>query len=376
MEIRFNSKDLEKAVQAVNKIISGRLPNPTLSGILIVANDGKVQFTATNYETTIRYTVEADIRDPGRVLVSGKLFHELIKRMPGKEIAVSTNNKKNMLSVLSGRAVYDILTMNVFEYPEFDIKDVQNPVYIKASMLHEIQRKVAFAAMETELTSPVFSGVYLHLKDGLMSAIASDKKRLARLTFALEGEGEVILPPKSLAEITSLVDGEDDITAFWDKGKVIFLTDSIRYESRIITGTFPDVERVIPKNPIVTVTMERTELLQAIERLSLIGLERQKDFTLNNVYITMESDLIYIKSNKADKGAAREEIQAIIVGEPVEICFHGTQIIDCLKALDNDKVVLSMTGPRAASTIVGEADDSYIYVISPISTGQAQAAAS
>ncbi|QDR80210.1 DNA polymerase III subunit beta [Sporomusa termitida] len=375
MEIRFNGKELERAVQAVNRIISGRLPNPILSGILIATDGDKVQFTATNFETSIRYAAEAEIREPGTVLVSGKLFHELIKRMPGQDITITTRKKDKMLTVISGRAVYDILTMDIDDYPELEVKADGNPVYIKAEMLHEVQKKVAFATMQTELTSPVFSGVYLHIKDGFMSAIASDRKRLARLVFAMAGEGAVILPPKALGEITSLVDGDKEVSAFWDNGKVVFLTDSIRYESRIITGTFPDIERVIPKSPVATIRIDRMELVQAIERLSLIGLERQKDFTLNNIYITMDTDMIHIRSSKADKGAAREEIPAVIEGESMEICFHGTQISDCLKVLASDKVVLSLTSTKAPASITGTTEADYIYVVSPISMGPAPAQA-
>lgn len=367
MKIQFNAKELEKAIAAVNRAISGKPVKEFLNGILIVTDGDKVQLTATNFEMLIRYTIDADVLDAGKALINGKLFHDLIRRMPGPDITIS-DTKKNRLSVQSGKAVYDILTMNVHEYPDLDLMKADNPITLKAGDLAEMYRKVAFAALEPSLSSGLFSGIHFSIKEGMIAVTATNKHRLSRMVypFAAELEGEVIIQPKVLAEIASLARPEDSFSMAWNAGKMVVKNHYLYLESRTFSGQFPDVTRVIPKDLPIKMTAKRQELLQAIDRVSLIGVEKLKDVVLNDVKMTVTPGVLFIDASTAQKGAASEELPIELQGEGIEIRFNGNQIMDFLKAVDTDKVVFSFQSPRGAATITTEDDDKLVYVISPI----------
>lgn len=367
MKIQFNAKELEKAIAAVNRAIGGKPVKECLNGILIVTDGDKVQLTATNFEMLIRYTIDADVLDAGKVLINGKLFHDLIRRMPGPDITIS-DTKKNRLSVQSGKAVYDILTMNVHEYPDLDLIKPDKPIVLKAGDLAEMHRKVAFAALEPSPSSGLFSGIHFSIKEGMIAVTATNKRRLSRMVypFNAELEGEVIIQPKVLAEIASLARPEDSFSMAWNAGKLVVENHYLYLESRTFSGQFPDVSRVIPKDLPIKMTARRQELLQAIDRVSLIGVEKLKDVVLNDVKMTVTPGVLFIDASTAQKGAASEELPIELQGDGIEIRFNGNQIMDFLKAVDTDKVVFSFQSPRGAATITTEDDDKLVYVITPI----------
>lgn len=367
MEIQFASKDLEKAVQAANRVISGKLLNPALTGILIAAESDKVQFTATNFEITIRYTVSALVLEPGRVLVSGKLLYDLIKRMPGTDITLKTGLKNNMLTVKgSSRAVYDILLMDVNLYPELQSLESENTVQMKGALLHEIYRKTAYAVADT-IARPMFTGVNFKFSEAELIATGTDTHRLSRKKFQVNGKtDDFIITVKALSDLSSLVEADAEIIIFCKSGKVVFVTDQLYYQSQGISGTFPDVDRVIPKELPLRVVVDRLELLQAIDRLSVISIYKMQDITMNDINLSFSQGEIVIRGNTAEKGSAFEQIPADIEGEPIDICLNGTQVVECLKSLDSDKVILSFANHKAPGTILADNDDQFIHVICPL----------
>jgi DNA polymerase-3 subunit beta len=367
MEIRFNSKDLEKAVQAANKVISGKLLSSVLSGILIKAEGDKVQFVATNYEVVIRYDVSAQVVDPGKVLISGKLLYDLIKRMPGNEITLKTGVKDNMLTVKgSSKAVYDILLMDAILYPDIELLASENATQLKGTVLHEIYRKMAYAVADS-MARPIFAGINFKFSENELVATGTDTHRLSRKTFNVSGKtNDFIITVKSLADVSSLVEADEEITLFSMSGKVVFVTDQLYYQSQIISGAFPDVDRVIPTELSLRVTVERQELLSAIDRLSVISISKEQNITTNNINLTFSQEEIVIQGNSAAKGIAFEQIPAGVDGLPIKIRLDGTQVVECLKSLDCEQVILSFNKPLTPGTITADNDDDYVHVICPI----------
>lgn len=376
IEIQFASKDLEKAIQTVNKVLSGKLINSVLSGILITADADKVQFTGTNFEVMIQYNVSANVLEPGKILVSGKLLYDLIKRMPGTEITLKTGLKNNMLTVKgSSKAIYDILLMDANSYPETESLESENIARMKGTILHEIYRKTAYAVAVMQ-DKPIFMGVNFKFGESELTATGTDTHRLSRKKVEVTGKtDDFIITVRALADISSLVGDEEEIAIFRRAGKVVFQTEQLYYQSQVISGIFPDVDRVIPKALSLRVTIDRQELLQAIDRLSVISVCKMQDITLNDINLSFNQGEIIIRGNTAEKGAAFEEIPAEVEGDPIEICLNGTQVVECLKSLDSDKVILSFSNNKAPGTVLADNDDQFLHVICPLIRSSAQQAA-
>ncbi len=369
MRIRFLAKDLERAIRAVNRAISGKLSNPILGGIGMETLDNAVRFTATNYELLIRCTVEGEIIEPGRVLVGGKLLYELISKMPDRDIELSTT-EKNMLRVQSGKASYDITTMNIAEYPDVEPAKTEKTIRLKAADIAAIYRKVAFAAEESALSSTVFSGVHIMAKDGVLTAAATNKNRLSRLTcpFETEVDAEIIVAPKVLAEVAILTEPEDDLEMAFSGSKIVFQTASLYLESRVLTGQYPDVNRVIPGQDslISHLTIKRDDLFKAIERLSLVGMIRMKDCVLNDVKMDVAKDTLRISAASQEKGMAVEELPIKLEGSDMSICFNGSQLVDYLRTVDSEHITFHLSGFNRVAAVTSDDESSLIYVVAPV----------
>lgn len=366
MEIQIPTQELEKAVQSVNKVVGKKTINLALSGILITANDNQVQFTGTDYETTIRYTIAADVVEPGKVLVSGQLFNDLVRQMTDADVMLKTIEGKNMLTVKSGRAKYDILLMDAGLYPEITTLDGEETVKIKSSVLQDIYRKTAFA-VSTETVRPIFTGINFSFNDGLLTAAGTDTHRMSQKKVPVIGSlHDFAISVRSFSNLLGLVKENEEVEVFYNSGKVVFQTNNLYCQAQTLSGIFPDTERVVPKELSLHVVVKRNELLQALNRISVISFYRQDKIAINDVILSFTSNSIRLQGKTANKGFAMEEIPAEVTGEPIEIYLNGTQIVDCLKALDGEDVNLNFNTGRSPGLITDDDDDQFLHVICPL----------
>ncbi|TWH48519.1 DNA polymerase III subunit beta [Sporomusa sp. KB1] len=370
MKALISQKELDKAIQIVNRAAAAKSMIPALAGILIHAETGKLVLTANNHEIAIQHTVAAEVETPGKVLVSGRLLGDLVKKMPADDVMLKLDPSGNSLNVSSAGTSYNILTMKTYEFPAIEMINGDTEVFsLLASELRDIFKQTAFAVGNDEIGRPVFTGIHLLLKNQQLSAFATDTHRFAlkRLTGrSNEIETNLIIPNKILADVTMVLDPDDTVNITWNANKIAFSTAETYLISRLISGKSPDFERIIPKNPSTVVTVNRDQLLIALERLSIVNLQRFKDYILNDTSISIKDDSLIISGTSREKGHAVEEMTAQVDGEPMEIMFNGTNIAECLKVLSSDKVIISLTAPNAPAMLVADNDDSFLYVFSPV----------
>ena len=373
MKAVINQKELDKAIQIVNRAVATKSLISTLAGILINAETGKLVLTANNYEIAIQHTVDADVDEPGKVLVSGRLLGDLVKRMPSGDVALKHDADGNSLNVKGTGTSYNILTMKTYDFPDFPAieteKESANYFSIQAAELREIYKHTAFAVGNDTVGKPMYTGIHLLLKNQQLSAFSTDTHRFALKRFggkSNEMEANIIIPNKTLAEATMVLDPDDPVDIIWNANKIAFSTPNTYFVSRLISGKSPDFERIIPKDPGTVVTVGREQFLTALERLAIVSVEKHKDFFLNDTLMIVKDGVLKISGTSQEKGHAMEEMPAEISGESMEIMFNGTNISECLKVLSSDKVMISLVSPRNPAMLVAENDDNFLYVFSPV----------
>lgn len=369
MKLSLSQKSLDKAIQVVSKAVSTKSTIAALSGILITAHDGKVVLLANNYEIVIQHTIEADVHEAGAVLVSGRLFGDLIKRMPSSDILLTFNTTKNTLNVSGAGVSYDFLTMKKTDFPELQRFPASRSITLLAAEFKNIHRHTGFAVAEDRPGNPQhYTGIHLIVKEGRLDALGTDMKRLAikRLVHDFVGEANLILTVKSLSDAVVVFDPDALVEIAWNTSRVSFTTQDTYFETRLISGKTPDFERVIPREPVTTITIDREAFLDALERLSLIGMKREKDFVLNYINLVVTEDKLLISSQSNERGTAWEELSASIDGEPMEIIFNGSNIIECIKILTTDKVIISLTSPYKPALLTSDSGEEFLYVFTPI----------
>lgn len=363
MEATFIQKDLDRALGAAIRATSKTGSLPILAGILIEAVGDRATFSATNYDTSIQYKIEARTESSGKVLVSGKLLHDLVKKMPGPDVTLATVDSH--LAVRSGAADYKIVTMNAAEFPVLEPVNADTTLHLAASDLQDIHRYTAFAVAEKDVARPFLTGILLRCQDGELMAAASDSHRLARkmIPFSTEASGSIIIPPGAMTEVVKLIDENEGVTLTWGKGKIGFQTDSLYLSCRSVVATYPDIERLVPKNLPTTLTLNRDELKIAIERLSIIASDRSQNIFSNTMRFAAADNILTISAKTGDKGQAREDLVAVIDGPTATIHLNGSQVLDGLNALGADKVVMSLPdNPLGAITIVGDGEEGFLYI--------------
>lgn len=368
MKLSLPQKALDKAIQVVSKAVSTKSTIAALSGILITAHDGKVVLLANNYEIVIQHTIEADVHEAGAVLVSGRLLGDLIKRMPASDILLTFNVAKNTLNVSGAGVSYDILTMKKTDFPELQRFPSSTSITMLAAELKNIHRHTGFAVAEDKPGNPShFTGIHLIAKNGNFDAVGTDGKRMAFKRMTHEADDvNLILPVKALADATTIFEPDDPVDIAWNVSKVSFSTGSTYFEARLITGKTIDFERVIPRDPVTTITIDREAFLDALERLSLIGMKREKDFVLNYINLAVTEDKMLISSQSNERGTAWEELAASVNGELMEIVFNGSNIIECVRILTTDKVIISLISPYKPALLTSDSGEEFLYVFTPI----------
>lgn len=373
MKAVINQRELDKAIQIVNRAAANKSMIAALSGILINAETGKLILMANNHEIAIQHTVDADVDEPGKVLVSGRLLSDLVKRMPAGDVTLKHDAGGNSLNIKGTGTSYNILTMRVYDFPDFPAietdKGDANYFSILAAELREIYKHTAFAVSTDTVSKPMYTGIHLMLKNQQLSAFSTDTHRFALKRFdgqLSETEANIIIPTKTLAEATMVLDPDVPVDIIWSANKIAFSTPNTYFVSRLITGKSPDFERIIPQDPGTVVTVSREQFLTALERLSIVSMERHKDFCLNDTVMTVKDGVLKISGTSREKGHAEEEMPADITGESMEIIFNGTNVSECLKVLSSDKVIISLVSPKRPAMLVADNDDKFLYVFSPV----------
>ncbi|MDL2280504.1 DNA polymerase III subunit beta [Selenomonadales bacterium OttesenSCG-928-I06] len=384
MKFTCSKESLNNAVQTVQKAISSKNTMPILSGIFIMAEGDKVTLQATDYNLGISCTIEANVESEGKVVLYGRYFQELVRRLPGENVEVSQNKEERSMKISSLSSDFNLLMMPYEEFPvlksAFDQSHLEKiadkSIVVKDNVLKDLIKKTSFACA-TEEIKPIYTGVLLENDNKEIRMVATNTHRMAvkkskheeNLDLPQENEEEVsqiIIPYKYLNELSRLLNSEvpTEVKIYFEKSKVYFIFDNVYFECRLIEGKYPDYSKVIPKE-FKTKSVINTALFQdAVERVSLIAKER--DYNIVKFYF--KENEINITSNNPEVGKAFESIPLKTEGEEIEISFNATYVIEILKNIEKEEIVFSLNGPLSAACIMPLDDEDYIYIVTPVRT--------
>jgi DNA polymerase-3 subunit beta len=370
MKISCNKALLTQAVQIVQKAVSNKSTLPILSGIYLSVNNDKLQLQATDYEISISCTIDVDVYEPGKTVLSGRYFQELVKRLPGENIEISTEANDNTIKITSNQAEYHLLSMPADEFPVLKPLNEGNHLAVRDNILRELIKKTVFACANDE-SRPIFTGGLLEVDNNGIRMVATNTHRLALkidyLDSLITGENmKIIIPSKNLLELAKLFNSEHplDVHVCWYKNQISFSYDNIYVTSRLIEGQFPDYNKVIPNEFQSIVLLDTDDFLDAVERVSLLA--REGDY--NIIKLSFRDGIVGITSNNPDVGNAYETVPAQITGAEIDIAFNAKYITDILKNINDKQFVFSLNTPLSPACIKPHDDSSYTYIITPVRT--------
>ncbi|ELH8541479.1 DNA polymerase III subunit beta [Staphylococcus pseudintermedius] len=357
------------------KAISPRATLPILTGIKIDATNEGIVLTGSDSEISIEITIPnqvdgqeiINVVEPGSVVLPGRFFVDIIKKLPGKEVKLSTNEQFQTL-ITSAHSEFNLSGLDPDQYPLLPQVSSDDALQLPVKVLKNIIAQTNFAVSTSE-TRPVLTGVNWLIQQNELLFTATDSHRLAVRKLKLEEEIEdknVIIPGKALAELNKIMtDSEDHIDIFFASNQVLFRVGNVNFISRLLEGHYPDTSRLFPENYEIKLGLNNSDFYHAIDRASLLAREGG-----NNVIKLSTGDTqIELSSTSPEIGTVKEEVTANDVeGGNLKISFNSKYMMDALKAIDNEEVEVEFFGTMKPFILKPKDDDTVTQLILPIRT--------
>ena len=365
MKATIERATLLKSLSHVQSVVERRNTIPILSNVLIDAReDGSIRLMATDLDLQVDESVPANVGTPGATTVSAHTLFDIVRKLPeGSQVELNAAEGKMQLS--AGRARFNLSTLPRDDFPVIAEGDLPTRFELPAATLRQIIDKTRFA-ISTEETRYYLMGIFLHVADDALKAAATDGHRLARVTVAkpdgADGMPDIIVPRKCVAELRKLLDElEGTVEVSMSPTKIRFGLGSAVLTSKLIDGTFPDYNRVIPTANDKLLRLDPKSFAQGVDRVSTIASEKTRA-----VKMMVDRDKVTLSVTSPESGTATEEIPADYGSDNIEIGFNARYLLDILGEIDGDTVEVHLAD-AAAPTLLRENDKSQaLYVLMPM----------
>ena len=376
MKIKVERSALMKALSHVQNVVERRNTIPILANVLLRAKDGALTLAATDMEIAAVEQVPAEILRPGATTAPAATLYEIVRKLPeGASVELEHPGGDAQLALRSGRYATSLVCLPVEDFPALQEGALPHRFALKAGVLRELIDRTRFA-ISTEETRYYLNGVYLHVaeSDGVrvLRAVATDGHRLARVEEDLPegaaGMPGVIVPRKAVLELRKLLDdvpGQDLVEIALSDTKIRFAFGQITLTSKLIDGTFPDYDRVIPRDNDKLLRIAKKDFAEAVERVAAISSERSRP-----VKLAIARQGLTLSAASPDQGTASEEIDADRVeydATPMEIGFQARYLRDITDQMaDSARVEFKFHDGAAPTLIRAEGDPRAVYVLMPM----------
>ncbi len=361
----------------VMKAVSSKTTTPILTGIkLDITNEG-LRLTGSDADITIQTFIPVELEGKqlinvittGSIVLQARMFNEIVRKLPTNEVEIEVLNGF-ATHIRSGKSEFHLIGQDSSEYPSLPELSADQQFSIPADLLKSIIRETVFAVATSE-SRPVLTGVNWHIQDDELICVATDSHRLARRKVKLDQlpteVNTVVIPGKSLNELNKILeDSTNPVQIVMTSQQVLFKTEDVLFFSRLLEGNYPDTSRLIPTDYKTSVTIDGKALLQAIDRASLLAREDR-----NNVvrFETIENNVVEISSNSPEIGKVEEEITvSSLEGEGLKISFSAKYMMEALKAIDGQDVIIQFAGAMRPFIIRSIHDDAILQLILPVRT--------
>ena len=370
MKVTIERSAFLKALNHVQSVVERRNTIPILSNVLIQARAGEIRLSATDLDVEVIETVPADVAQGGATTVPAHMMHDIVRKLPdGTQLQIEQGADTGRVSIFAGRSRFALQALPAEEFPGLTAGEFSNNFAVQASDLKTMIERTRFA-ISTEETRYYLKGIYLHAVRAepadKLRAVATDGHRLAQFELALPlgaaGMPGVIVPRKTVLEVHRLIEDRDaSIEISLSQSKIRFGFDGIVLTSKLIDGTFPDYERVIPKHNDKVMDVDTKLFAQAVDRVSTISSEKGRAVKLH-----IGSGKVVLTVNNPDSGSAEEELVADYDATDIDIGFNARYLLDIAGQLEGDTARFMLADAGSPTVIRDVVDDSALYVLMPM----------
>ena len=364
MHFTTTKEKILNAILIAERIVGKKESLPVLSCILLdVGRDLSVR--STNLEAGVDMMVPGESIEKGIVAVPASILSQTLRVASGDKITLKTDGGNLLIESRGSKTLIKAIPHD--EFPTITTaKETKKSLELSRGLLLHALQSVAYAA-STSMIRPELGSVYLSVKDGKLTTVATDSFRLAEKTVtdgAGEGSGEVLIPLKHVQEIIHILEklSSENISLSIDDSQLLIVADSLRFVSRVVDGTFPNYKEIMPKTFATEATLLKNDFAEALRKARVFsGADQHVGF-----HVYPKKKVFDITAQSAAIGEMSDSLEAAITGEDIDVNFHIGYIADCLQSIQSDSIVLGFAGPGKPVVIKGVSDATFTYLAMPL----------
>jgi DNA polymerase-3 subunit beta len=367
MNFTITRQNLHQGLAAVSASIPTKTTLPVLSNILLEAKDDGLWMSGTDLDVGVRVRVPADVSETGALTAPGKKLQEIARELPDQPVEVV--GRGDQLELRCGKSVFKLNGLPSDEFPSLPSINFEEGWSITGSELQKLIHHTSFA-VSTEESRPILNGVLWELRDGLMRMVATNGHRLARMAVpagpATATSADFIVPPAALQQVQRLFKTEAELEVARDGNHLGFKSEGTEVYTRLIEGSYPNYEQVIPKDNDRFAIIEKSALESAVRRMAIVASDQT-----HRIRLVFDTDRVHLNVLTPDLGEGEDELELQYEGPELEIGFNANYLLEVLRYMPTDEVKMTFKAPERATTlepVTPEGEDSmdYLCLVMPL----------
>ena len=370
MKLTIERGLLLKVLTHIQSVVERRNTIPILSNVKFDASDGNLSLNATDMDLDIVETVPTDVTAEGSTTAPAHTLFDIVRKLPdGAQVELDCTGGGDSLVLSAGRSRFTLTCLPTEDFPVLSGGDLPHEFSLSASDLRHLIDRTRFA-ISTEETRYYLNGIYLHEADNegaaVLRTVATDGHRLASIEVPLPvgatGMPGVIVPRKTVTELRKLIDETaDDVQVAMSDTKIRFSFEGAVLTSKLIDGTFPDYDRVIPAGNDKVLEVDTKSFSDAVDRVSAISTEKSRAIKL-----VMSSGNLTLSANSAENDSAVEELPVEYTSDEMEIGFNSRYLLDIAQQIDGESAKFTLADSASPTLVQDSSDGSALYVLMPM----------
>ncbi len=374
MKLTIKKDLLLNALNKVSKAISTKNLIPVLAGIKFELKKKKLTLTASDNDITIQTMIESTneedfkVEHEGSIIIQGKYILDIVRKLPDKYINIEVVDELKIL-IYTENSEFNLNGISESEYPNIGLEESKKKVHIKASVFKDIVNQTAFASSNEE-SKPVLTGINFNIVGDVLECNSTDSYRLARKVVKLDSASEenynIVIPSHNILEFSRIIDEEDgDIELHIFNNKILFKTGNLKFESRLINGTYPNTSNLLPDDSYLVVSTNLNAFYDVIDRVSILTSDKEK----NIVTLETNGDMLILKSSSVEIGRVEEKMPITKNNnEDIKISFSAKYMMEALKSFSTETVDIHFVGEIKPILIKSSEDETLTQLVLPIRT--------
>ena len=366
MRFTISREKLQEGLAAVTASIPAKTTLPVLANIMVEATDKGIRLSGTDLDIAVTTEVTADVETQGAITIPAKKLSEIARELPPAPVRIAAAGEQRV-TLDCGRSHFKILGLPRDEFPAFPNVRFNESWRIRSGDLQKLISHTSFA-VSTEESRPILNGVLWELRPDRMSMVATNGHRLAKMSVPVTSDAapsnDLIVPPKALEQVRRLFPAEEELEIGRGENHIGFRSPFTAVYTRLIEGPYPNYEQVIPRENDKSATADKAAFASALRRMSIVASDQT-----HRIRMAFANGSCKLSVQTPDLGEAQEEITVSYDGDPLEIGFNASYLLEILKYIPTDEVRLTFKAPERAATCepVGWNDpSSYLTLVMPL----------